>query len=123
METAILSVIPEGDPDLTTYLSELLRTNKPERQSNSFCFLTPKNPGKTEDHSPIQARILEELCELKEKVKMNPKDDVEWRLKLLKRFDWTDTPLIENEKEEVENILVQYHDIFARHRMNTGMNT
>ena len=28
VDTAILSMIPEGDPDLTTYLSELLRTNK-----------------------------------------------------------------------------------------------
>ena len=30
MDTAILSMIPEGDQDLTTYLSELLRTNNPE---------------------------------------------------------------------------------------------
>ena len=31
VDTAILSMIPEGDPDLTTYLNELLRANKPEQ--------------------------------------------------------------------------------------------
>ena len=31
VDTGVLSMIPEGDPDLTTYLNELLRTNKPEQ--------------------------------------------------------------------------------------------
>ena len=34
-DTAILSMIP-GDPDLATYLSELLRTIQPEQQSKTF---------------------------------------------------------------------------------------
>ena len=54
VDTAILSMIPERDPDLTTYLSESLKTNEPEQQSNTFWFPTPENPGKTEDHTPIQ---------------------------------------------------------------------
>ena len=60
-------MIPEGDPDLTDYLSEILRTNKPEQQSNTFWFPTPENPGTTEDHTPIQTRIFKELRELQEK--------------------------------------------------------
>ena len=43
VDTAILSMIPEGDPDLVTYLTELLRTNKPDQQNNSFWFPTPEN--------------------------------------------------------------------------------
>ena len=39
------------------------------------------------------------------------------------RFDWTDTLFTETEKQAVEDILVEYQDIFARHRMDTGMNT
>ena len=77
VDTATLSIIPENDPGtLTTYLSELLRTNKPEKQSNTFWFPTPENPGKNEDLTPIQKRILEELNEVKEKEKLNPKDHV-----------------------------------------------
>ena len=41
----------------------------------------------------------------------------------IKRFDWTDTLLTETEKQAIEDILVEYHDIFARHRMDIGMNT
>ena len=44
-------------------------------------------------------------------------------MKLLKRFDYTDTLLTETEEHAIENILVEYHDLFARHRMDIGMNT
>ena len=44
-------------------------------------------------------------------------------MEILKRFDWTDTLLTETEKQAVEDILVEYHDIFAGHRMDIGMNT
>ena len=123
VDTAILNMIAEGDPDLTTNLKELLRTHTPEQQNVTFWFPTPEDPGKTEDHTPIQTRILKELRELQEKEKLNPKDDAKSRKKLLKRFDWTDTLLTETEKHAVENILVDYHDIFARHRMDIGMST
>ena len=123
VDMAILSMIPQGDPDLVTYLTELLRTNKPDQQNNTFWFPTPKNPGNTEDHTPIQTRILTELRELQRREKLNPKDDSESRTDFLKRFDWTDTLLTETEKQAVEDILVEYHDIIAIHRMDIGMNT
>ena len=44
-------------------------------------------------------------------------------MKFLERFDWTDTLLTETEKQAVEDILVEYHDIFARHKIDIGMNT
>ena len=123
VDIAILSMIPEGHPDLITYLTELLRTKKPDQQTNSFWFPTPKNPGNTEEHTPIQTRILKELRELQLKEKLNPKDNTESRTEFLERFDWTDTLLTETEKQAVEDILVENHDIFARHRMDIGMNT
>ena len=108
---AILSMIPQGDPDLTAYLDELLRTNKPEQQDNTFWFPTPENPGNPEDHTPIQIRILNELKELKDNEKLNPQESAESRNKFLKQIDWTDTLLTETEKQEIEDILVDYHDI------------
>ena len=76
VDMAILSMIPEGDPDLITYLTELLRMNQQDQQTNTFWFPTPENPGNTEDHTPIQTRILKELCDLQLKEKLNPKDDI-----------------------------------------------
>ena len=120
--TTILIMIPEGYPDLTTYLVELLKRNKLDQQNNTFWFPTPKNPANLEDHTPIQTRILKQQRELQQK-KLNPKDDTESQTKFLERFDWTDTLFTETEKQAVEDILVEYHDIFARHRMDIGMNT
>ena len=74
---ATLSKIPQGDPDLTAYLNEFRRTNKPEHKNNTFWFPTPENPGKSVDHTPIQTRILKELFQLKEKEKRNPQESTE----------------------------------------------
>ena len=123
VDKTILSMIPQGDPDLTAYLNELLRTSKPEQQDNIFWFPTPENPGKPEDHTPIQTRILKELNELKDKEKLNPQEGTKSQNKFLKRFDWTNKILTEMEKQAIEDILVEYHDIFARYRMDIGMNT
>ena len=120
---AIPSMIPQAEPDLTAYLNELLRTNKPEQQNNTFRFPTPETPGKPEDHTPIQTRILRELNELKDKEKLNPKETTASRNKFLNRINWTDTLVTKTEKQAIEDILVDYHDIFARHRMDIGMNT
>ena len=79
VDMAILSMIPEGDQDLITYLTELLRTNKPDQQTNTFWFPTPENPGNREQHTPIQTRNLKELRELQLKEKLNPKVNTESR--------------------------------------------
>ena len=76
---AILNMIPQGDPDLTAYLNEFLRTNKPEQQNNEFWFPTPENPGNPEYHTPIQTRILKELIDLKQKEQFNPQESTESR--------------------------------------------
>ena len=123
VDMAILSMILQGDSDLTAYLNELLKTNKPEQQNNSFWFPTPEISGKSDDHTPIQTRILKKLFELKEYEKLNPQESSESRNKFLKVFDWTDTLLTETETQAIEDILGDYHDIFTRHRIDIGMNT
>ena len=120
---AILSMVPQGDPDLTAYLNEFLRKNKPGQQDNTFWFPAPGNLGKTEDHTPLQTRILNELNELKDKEKLNPQESIECRHNFLKRFNWTNTLLTETEKQAIEDILLDYHDIFARHTLDIGSNT
>ena len=117
VDTAILSMIPEIDPDLISYLAELLRTNKADQQHKTFWFQTPENPGNIEDHTPIQTPILKELREMQLKEKLNPKDDIESRMDFLKPFDWTDTLLTDTEKQTVQDILEDHHDILARQRM------
>ena len=106
VDTAILNMIPDGDRYLTTYLNELLKTNKPDQQNSIFWFPTPKNPGKTEDQTPIQTRKLKELRELQQKEKLNPKDDAELRMEFSERFDWTEKLLTKTKKQAVKDTLV-----------------
>ena len=49
VETATLSLIPERDFYLTTYLNELSGAIKPEQQNNTFWFPTPENSDKIQD--------------------------------------------------------------------------
>ena len=44
------------------------------------------------------------------------------RKEFLSHFDWPDTTLSPDERQEIEQILVEFHDIFARHRIDIGIN-
>ena len=59
VDTAILSNILEGD-HLTSHLSELLRIKNHKSRNNTFWSPPPQNPGKTENHKPIQTRLPRE---------------------------------------------------------------
>ena len=115
VDMATLSVFPDSVPDLPTYLNELLTTNKPEEQNNTFWFPTLENPGRTEDQTTIETRILGELLELKANEKLSPQENTKTPINFPKRFHWINTLLTEAEKQAIEDNLVEYHDIFARH--------
>ena len=63
------------------------------------------------------------MNELKDKEKLNPQECTESREKFLKLFVCPDKLFTGTKKQAIEDILVDYHDIFARHRMDIGMNT
>ena len=60
-------------------MNELLRRNEPEPQYNTLWFPTHEYPGKIEDHTPIQTRVLTEIMDLKEKEQLNSQADIECR--------------------------------------------
>ena len=106
VDTAILRFTLEGDLDLTANLNKSNRTNKPDEQNNVFWFPISENPGKNEDRTPTQTGSLKQLHELAEEEKRNSKNDTEFQMNSLK-LRWTDTLLMEAEKQAVEDILVE----------------
>ena len=60
--------------------------------------------------------------ELKQLEQPNPNDYEKSRKNFLDHFDLTDTTHSSFGKQHIEDILVQYHDIFARHRFDKGAN-
>ena len=120
---AILKTIQEDYPHLSAHVNKYAKTNKPEQRNNTFCFPTPENPCKPENDTAREIRILRELIELKEKEQFNHQVGTESRTTLLERFYWTDTMLTETQKQAIKDFLVEHNDIFARHRLDIGMNT
>ena len=104
------------------YINELLKVPQPNSEQESYWFPTPDDPGDPATYTPIQQRIYNELLELKELEKLNPHDNETSRKTFLSNFDWTDTTLSSEERQEIEEILVEFHDIFARHRFDIGIN-
>ena len=63
------------------------------------------------------------MRELEQLEKLNPLENTDSPNQFLSNFDWTDSTLQQDAKQAVENLLVEFHDIFARHRFDIGINT
>ena len=123
LSTAALKVITEDDSEQTLeYSNELLKTTEKPEMSQQFWFPTPDNPGDPSTHTPVQRRILREIEDLDEIQKLNPTTSQEDRPKFLESFKWDDSQLDDPDQKDIENILVEYHDILARHRLDIGVN-
>ena len=79
--------------------------------------------GQKKEHTPIQTRIHNELREIEQLEKLNPLENTNSPNQILSKFDWTDSTLQPEAKQAVENLVVEFHDIFARHRFEIGINT
>ena len=122
VDFAALNLLSEHD-DVVTYINALLQVERPEDNEEKFWFPTPENPGNEQEHSFIQKRILKELSELAALEKLDPTENEESRTKFLSMFKWTNSLITGKERENLEDTIVEFNDIFARHRLDIGMNT
>ena len=101
------------------YVSSLIKTKKSPHNTENYWFPTPENTGNPEEHTPIQKRILRELQDLET---LDPTKDEESRANFLEKFAWKDSTLTTDERAKIEELLKEFHDMFARHRFDIGMN-
>ena len=121
--TSVRHLLNNNHDDAIHYINSFLKTSKTDEVNETYWFPTPQNPGKEKEHTPIQTRILKELRELEQSEKLNPLEDADSRNQFRSNFDRTDSTLQPDAKQAVENLLVEFHDIFARHRFDIGINT
>ena len=115
-------LLQHNPENVAYYASSLIKSPKTGDDSENYWFPTPEEPGDPQTHTPIQQRILKELRNLQELAKLNPQGDPESRKQFLANFEWTDSTLNPTEIAQIEEMLVEFHDIFARHRYDIGMN-
>ena len=99
----------------------VLSSNYKQNDDNLW-FPTPENPGNEEEHTPIQRRILNEIRELMRKEQLDPTKDQESRNEFLNMFKWEGSQIEGDDRKQLEQTIVEYNDIFARHRLDIGIN-
>ena len=121
-DIAALNLLTDHD-DVVTNINALMQVERPEDNEEKFWFPAPEHPGNEQEHSPIQKRILKELRDLAELEKLDPTENEESRNKFLSMFKRTDSLIAGKNRENLEDTIVEFNDIFARHRLDIGMNT
>ena len=122
-EQTMRHLLNKKHDDAIYYINSLLKTSKTDEIIETYWFPTPQNPGNAQRHASIQTRILNELRELDEVEQLNPLEDINSRDQFLFNFDWTDSTLQLDAKQAIEELLVEFDDIFARHRCDIGIKT
>ena len=113
---------------LTTYFNEninaLIQDSdiKVSPSPDEFWFPTPENCSNPEKLTGIDKRIYDEITKLKNDEKLDPISNQLDKQKFLAQFPWKNSVFNEEQKHTVENLLLEYHHIFARHRLDIGKN-
>ena len=121
--TSVRHFLNNNHDDDIQYINSFLKTTKTDEVKETYWFPTPQNPGSEREHTPIQTRSLNELRELEQLEQLNPREDTDSRNQVLSNFHWTDSTPQPETKQTVEDLLVEFYEIFARHRFDIGINT
>ena len=121
VDAAALKLLEDPD-DTHLYVKELMKFNETEQSDENLWFPTPENPGNEGEHTPIQRRILKEIRELIKKEELDPTKDQESRKKFLDMFQWEGSQIEGNDRKQLKKTIIEYNDIFARHRLDIGIN-
>ena len=68
-------------------------------------------------------KIYDNITELQQKDILGPQQNSGDREKFLQQFDWSKSDLTAEQIQELQEILVDYIDLFAKHRFDVGYNT
>ena len=118
IEPSIISSITENK-----IFNENKRSSRTWIPTDNFLFPTPENCHENSKLTGVWKKIYDTVVKLRQDEKLDPTVDKENRTKFLSKFDWTDSIFSHDQKKHMENLLVKYHKIFARHRLDLGKNT
>ena len=90
--------------------------------TDELWFPTPENCSNPETLPGIEKRIYDEIVQLKKQEKLDPISNALDKQKFLAQFPWKKSVFNSEQRRTVENLLLDYHHIFARHRLDIGKN-
>ena len=96
---------------------------KPKPEYEKFWFPTPETCENPNILTPIQREIYDQILHFKNLELCEPKSSDHDRLTFLDQFNWENSVLTNEQRSQVEHLLVKYSDIFAKHRFDVGYNS
>ena len=98
-------------------------TGRPLPDYSKLWFSTPETCTDFSNRTPLQREIYDQILQLQRLDKIDRKNNEFDELEFLKIFLWDTCVLNADQKRQLEEFLVEYHDIFAKHRSDVGYNT
>ena len=101
----------------------LRQPKRPLPEYDKIWFPTPATCQNPEYLPPLQRKIFDNISELQQRDSLNPQSNEKDKEIFLKQFDWSKSSLNAGQIAEMKALLIEYYDIFAKHRFDVGYNT
>ena len=73
--------------------------------------------------TPLQREIDDQILQMQRLGKKNPAENESDRQAFLKKFSWDTCVSSHDQKQDLDKFVVEYHDVFAKHRFDVGYDT
>ena len=121
MKNHQLNLITQYPDEVTAVLNHIFQD--PNEKTDRRWYPTSETCDDPSKLNTIGRRIYDEIVKLRADEKLDPTSSEEERQEFLANFQWKQSIPNPLEKQEIEALLVKYHDIFARHRLDIEINT
>ena len=98
-------------------------TGRPAPDYSKLWFPTPETCNDFSNLTPLQREVFDQILQLQREEKLDPKNNEADKLEFLKKSSWDTCVLNADQKRQFEEFLIEYHDVFAKHRSDVGYNT
>ena len=132
IDAEMLAFAKMNNPDdIEMGINELIQQHCDNQQSQQqrqpeyekFWFPTPETCQNPVLLPQIQRDIYDQILHFQGLEKIEPKMNFQDRLTFIKNFKWENSVLTHDQRSKVEDLLVEFSDIFAKHRFDVGYNS
>ena len=132
IDPQLIALAKQRDPDdIENGLNQLIQIEcsndeskkRPGPEYEKLWFPTPETCPNPHLIPPLQREIFDQIQHFQGLEKIDPKVNEVHKQTFLANFKWEKSVLSNDQKVEVQNLLTEFSDIFAKHRFDVGYNT
>ena len=85
--------------------------SRPAPEYDKLWFPTPETCDNPDQLPPLQREVYDQILKLQQAERLTPAQNEDDREQFLEKFPWQKSALKKAQRTEIENLLVEYHDI------------